>query len=438
MWRIIASSFTLTDAQMNAYLAARNPKDGFVTIVAEYSHYPKVKRIATGVKVNEKYWDKATRLVKANGTANVTKTNDQLKAVLKNLEDAVTELYKANSNVLPTVPQLNEYLAQQAAPATVETEAAPTPLTTALAAYIKAATGRKGKWQPLTVKTFQTLLPLIESYELATKTTWLMETLTNAQVSGWQEWLMAERNYRNSTLGKQVKKLKQFLHDAPIGTLNPLFNVSKVKAQHEMKVKPTIITLTAKEIMKLDSLVIENEKLSRAKELFLLECFTGLRFSDVIRIEKADIHNGFIHFQTKKTVDALIIPLFSQTKAILEKYDYDLKPLSITNQKLNDNLKELFALPQILEAIPTLKNTIKLNEERGTVRSSEIVARNTVITTHVGRKSFVTMGLALGQSAQTVKLWSGHKSDASFSRYVDAASGQVEAANALQQAINAL
>jgi hypothetical protein len=67
------------------------------------------------------------------------------------------------------------------------------------------------------------------------------------------------KSYKNSTLGKQVKKLKQFLNDAPHGTLNPAFAVAKVKAQHEMKVQSTIITLTTKEIKQLHALALENE-----------------------------------------------------------------------------------------------------------------------------------------------------------------------------------
>ena len=95
-------------------------------------------------------------------------------------------------------------------------------------------------------------------------------------------------------------------------------------------------------------------------------------------------------------------------------------------------------MPALLKAIPTLTNKIKLPEERGTDRKYPEVERNTVITTHIGRKSFITMALQLKQPAHIVKEWSGHKSDSSFARYVDAAQGQVEAAAAMQAAMNDL
>ena len=204
---------------MNAYLAARNPIDGFVSIVAEYSNTKKIKKVSTGVKVNVKYWDNETRLVKANGTANVTKTNEQLKAVLKNLNDAITELYKANSNVLPTVPQLNEYLAAQTATVTaVGTEET---LVTELGAFIAGKTD----WAPATVKAYNTLSNHIQGYQKANKVTWLLTTLTNEEIIKWQHWLVKTYDFNNATLGKVVGKLKTFLTDK-----HPVqINLSKVK-----------------------------------------------------------------------------------------------------------------------------------------------------------------------------------------------------------------
>lgn len=432
---------------MKAKLVARNPANGYVSIYAEYRHADKFKRVPTGVKTTTTKWNNEDEVIRLTGNPLEREAGKQdnatIQAVKKNLNGAITTLFVANGNLLPSIPQLNGYLAQQAAPAQVEAVALPTPLTTALAVYIEAALGRKGKWQPLTIKSFQTLLHLIEQYEVSTGITWVMETLTNAQVNAWQEWLMQRRHpktklaYKNSTLGKQVKKLKQFLNDAPTGSLNPSFIVAKVKAQHEIKVKATIVSLTAKEIIQLYNFPIEGDRMNRIKDLLLLECFTGLRYSDAIKICRADIQGNFIQTLSQKTVHDMSIPVLAQTKAILEKYDYDLTPLGISNQKANDGLRELFALPKLLEAIPTLTNPIKIHWERGTERGFDIVPRHTKIRTHQGRKSFISMAVKLADR-DTVKAWSGHKSDASFSRYVDTSHGQEEEAQALQAGLNAL
>lgn len=423
---------------MPAILAARNLRDGQYSITIEYNQAGKKKKFDTGVKVGQKYWDNTNKKIKANGVKNVSETNDTFTAKLKAVNDVIDRLTISNGNVPPSVAQLNAYYEAQSAPVLVEaSQALPTAVADALGAYIKAQTD----WQPLTIKTFSTVNELIGQFQQAKRTVWQLGSLTNADVEEWQQWLMKIKGYKNSTLGKQVKRLKQFLKAmAQAETLNPNLKVASITPIHSMKVKSAIVTLSAQEVMELHRLDLSNNpRLDRIKDSFLLQCFTGLRHSDVIRINKADIRHGFIKMPVQKTAgETTNIPVFAQATQIFDKYGYDLSVLELSNQKSNNGLKELFALPVVLETIPTLKNEIRLPEERGTVRKSHFVPRYTVITTHVGRKSFITMALQLNRPTHIVKEWSGHKSDSSFSRYVDAAQGQVEAAAAMQEAMNAL
>ena len=426
---------------MPAILAARNLREGQYSITIEYNQDGKKKKTDTGIKVNAKYWDNTTKKIKANGvkgTKTVSETNDTLTAKLKAVNDVIDRLTIANGNVPPSIEQLKAHYKAQAAPVVPATgKRAPTSLVIALSAYIKAQVD----WQPLTVKTFSTVKELIGEFQNAKHTVWQLESLTNADVEEWQTWLMKEKKYTNSTLGKQVKRLKQFLKAmAAAETLNPKLKVASITPIHKMKVKSAIITLSAQEIKALYRFDLSpNPRLDRIKDSFVLQCFTGLRHSDVIRVSKADIQYGFIKMPVQKTAgETTNIPFFEEAQQIFEKYSYDLSALSLSNQKSNAGLKELFKMPALLKAIPTLTNKIKLPEERGTDRKYPEVERNTVITTHIGRKSFITMALQLKQPAHIVKEWSGHKSDSSFARYVDAAQGQVEAAAAMQAAMNDL
>ncbi|MFC7669742.1 hypothetical protein ACFQT0_22015 [Hymenobacter humi] len=260
-----------------------------------------------------------------------------------------------------------------------------TPVTQALSAYINSQVD----WQPLTTKSHLTLLNIIREYVEETNTVWEMETLSNDAVTAWQMWLMKEKNYKNSTLGKQVKKLKQFLKNSPTGA--PHVNLSNVAPIHEMRVSSAIVTITATEMAQLYRLDLsQSPRLERVRDLFILQCYTGLRYSDVIRLQRADISGGFIRLETQKVVDGTNIPLFTQAEAILEKYGYNLAPLAISNPKQNKYLKELLSLTSTLEAIPTLKREVKLPEERGTVRKYPTAPLYTVISTHCARKSFIS------------------------------------------------
>ncbi|MBN2744483.1 MAG: site-specific integrase [Marinilabiliaceae bacterium] len=92
-------------------------------------------------------------------------------------------------------------------------------------------------------------------------------------------------------------------------------------------------------------------RLSAIRDMFLLSCYTGLAYSDVSKLKKADIyqHNGtmFIVTDRTKTDEESSIPLLPQAAEIIEKYapkkrgaDERLLPIP-SNQKFNAYLKEI-------------------------------------------------------------------------------------------------
>ena len=395
---------------MNAYLAARNPnKDGFILIVAEYSNTKRIKKVATGVKILKKYWDNESRLVRANGTANVTKTNDHLKAVLKNLNNSVTELYKSNGNVLPTVAQLNEYLASQrdtvAAVGTEET----------LVAQLNAFIAGKTDWQPATVKAFNTLSNHVQGYQKAKKVTWLLTALTNDEIINWQKWLVKTYDFNNATLGKLVGKLKTFLTDK-----HPVqINLSKVKPLYTASPTPPVV-LHQNEIEAIRSLdLTSNPRLERARDLQIAQIFSGLRFSDLIRLESRHIQKGHIiikMWKTRKLSKVVRIPIFAQFAEMVAKYtDAETGKLClpiISNQKFNDYIKE------VAQLVPELLKPITIEFTKGLITDTKDVPKWKEISSHSSRRSFCTLCLDLKFSVKETMAWSGHSTLAAFSRYI--------------------
>lgn len=95
------------------------------------------------------------------------------------------------------------------------------------------------------------------------------------------------------------------------------------------------------EIRKLIEYQPNRDSIKRVKDLALCQLFTGLRYSDAIRINQSNIVNGKLAITAEKTIQNIYIPLHPALKTILEKYDYDLSPLIISNQKYNEHLKDL-------------------------------------------------------------------------------------------------
>ncbi|MBK8586830.1 MAG: tyrosine-type recombinase/integrase [Bacteroidetes bacterium] len=78
------------------------------------------------------------------------------------------------------------------------------------------------------------------------------------------------------------------------------------------------------------------------RDLFVIGCWTGLRFSDFTKLRKDNIAKGIISIRTQKTDQALMIPIHPMVMEIFKKYtvsDEIILPRAITNQNMNDYLK---------------------------------------------------------------------------------------------------
>ena len=110
------------------------------------------------------------------------------------------------------------------------------------------------------------------------------------------------------------------------------------------KINPAdTISLSENELNKLYNLDLENNKrLKQVRDVFCIECYTGLRYSETKKINKDSKNGKFLKLFTKKTTDSLTIPLRNEAIKILDNYFNNNLPLPvITNQKMNDYLKEL-------------------------------------------------------------------------------------------------
>ena len=233
-------------------------------------------------------------------------------------------------------------------------------------------------------------------------------------------YLRDVKEMRNSTIGKQLSFLKWFLRWAFKKGLhqNNAYDSYKPKLKSTQK---KIIFLTWEELNKLREFEIPAAKqaLDWVRDVFLFQCFTGLRYSDVFNLRKSDIKGDHIEVTTVKTSDSLIIELNNHSKAILDKYkdvafeDDKVLPV-ITNQKMNDYLKELAELAGIDEPV-------RQTYYRGNERIDEVTPKYALLGTHAGRRTFICNALALGIPPQVVMKWTGHSDYKAMKPYIDIA-----------------
>lgn len=151
-------------------------------------------------------------------------------------------------------------------------------------------------------------------------------------------------------------------------------------------------------------------RLERVRDLFLVGCWTGLRFSDVTRIRRENIQDGMINIVQSKTNDFVSIPVHPVFKEIWEKYDGNL-PTDISNQKFNDYIKE------VCEVVG-LRDGVLKSITRGGRRTTTRYEKWQLVSSHTARRSFATNLYKSGFPSISIMQITGHKTETAFLKYI--------------------
>lgn len=225
---------------------------------------------------------------------------------------------------------------------------------------------------------------------------------------------------RNSTIGKQIGFLKWFLRWAT----KKGYNTERTFEAFTPKLKNTdkkVIFLDWNELMSVYNFPIPENKryLERVRDVFCFCCFTSLRYSDVANLKRSDISNDCLHITTVKTADSIMIELNDYSKAILEKYEGEEYPYNvalpvISNQRMNEYLKELGKLCGI-------DTPVTITYYKGNKRIDEVYKKYELLGTHAGRRTFICNALTMGIPPQVVMKWTGHSDYKAMKPYIDIA-----------------
>jgi len=215
-------------------------------------------------------------------------------------------------------------------------------------------------------------------------------------------------SFTQNSVGKHIKVLKLFLNEATIQGYNSsqLYN-----SFHVFTEETDNVYLDEKELQLLkDTNLSQTPYLDRTRDWFLLLAWTGCRFSDVEKIGKTDIKDGFITFRQQKTNNKVTIPLHPVVLEILEKYGYQM-PEPITNQRFNEYIKEACKLAAI-------KSTETMTRTVGGKLVTVKFEKWEHVSSHTGRRSFCTNMYKRGLPTLMIMSISGHTTEKSFLKYI--------------------
>ena len=406
--------FTLESRKKDGVLIVEN-----VPIRMRVNFASKRIEFTTGYRIDAAKWDSDKQRVRNGCTNKLKQSASEINASLLGYYTEVQEIFKKFEveEIMPTPEQIKEVFNALHKPIeeVKQRKSTPNAFYKAFDEFVRDC-GQQNDWTDSTYEKFAAVKNHLMNFRDGLTFDFFDEKGLNDYVT----YLRDVKEMRNSTIGKQLSFLKWFLRWAFKKGLhqNNAYDSYKPKLKSTQK---KIIFLTWEELNKLREFEIPAAKqaLDRVRDVFLFQCFTGLRYSDVFNLRKSDIKGDHIEVTTVKTSDSLIIELNNHSKAILEKYkdvafeDDKVLPV-ITNQKMNDYLKELAELAGIDEPV-------RQTYYRGNERIDEVTPKYALLGTHAGRRTFICNALALGIPPQVVMKWTGHSDYKAMKPYIDIA-----------------
>ena len=276
---------------------------------------------------------------------------------------------------------------------------------------IRVHLSKRTRMAPKTIAQFDNLKRHLENYQKAKKTKIDFDKIDITFYYDFLGYLTTKLELSPNTIGKLITNLKVFLREAfDEGiTTNNIFTHRKFRSISSIA---ETIYLTPTEINEITNLDLKaNLKLDRVRDMFIIGCYTGLRFSDIVSIRPEHINDGMIEITQAKTKEKVTIPIRPEVERLLSKYNNSLHKIS--NQKFNDYLYEVVKKCECLQ-IEETKNTIQ--------GGNPVVIKKPkyeFVASHTARRSFATNEYkAKGLSVRDIMSITGHKTERSFYRYI--------------------
>lgn len=269
--------------------------------------------------------------------------------------------------------------------------------------YVDPISGKK--LSPKTIKKHERTQEVINEFIDSNYPGILIKEVDYQFYKDFLQYLTNKEGFAINTVGKYIAGLKMFLNRAlEIGIYVHTKNFKKPSEVSDS------IYLNEEELLKIYNLDLsEKKRLEKVRDLFIVGCWTGLRFGDLTSLTRDVIVKNRI-IENEKTGNIVPIPLHWMTKAILEKYDYNL-PVAISNQKFNDYIKEVCNEAKIKDEI--IKGITKKGE-----RKKDSFKKYKLVSAHTARRSFATNLYNSGFPILSIMAITGHTTEKTFLGYI--------------------
>lgn len=205
-------------------------------------------------------------------------------------------------------------------------------------------------------------------------------------------------NYSINYTGSQIKNIKMFCNKA---------GISLDKEFKKMTEETHDIYLDESELKKIYKLKLSSRK-DLVRDWFILDCYTGLRVSDLVLLSKQNLSKGMISIANKKTGAKVVVPVHDYVKKIVKKYKGF--PPVITDVEINRVIKGVAEKAGI-------KDDILVTITKGGKREDSYLKKWQMVSCHTARRSYITNLRKNGIPDSIVMKLTGIKSPMTLRKY---------------------
>lgn len=241
-----------------------------------------------------------------------------------------------------------------------------------------------------TKQKYRTTIKHLEDYQTAKDMVLHFTDVTASFGNSFREWLYQNYEHSHNTASKYLAVIKTVCKSAAIDGLH--------NSTHYQHLKTGRIE-TSKQYLHLDELerlyqvdLSDDQTKERVRDLFLISCYTGLRYSDLSRLTKDHIRTidgldiiELYQFKGRNTKadNQVIIPVLPDLKKLLDKYPDEL-PKAYASQTMNRTIKQVLQLAKVDRTVKH-KSSVK-----GRTQIEDIPVYEK-ISNHSARYTFINM-----------------------------------------------
>ncbi|UWI18025.1 MAG: Telomere resolvase [Bacteriophage sp.] len=327
------------------------------TVQIEILFERKRKWISTGVRLYSDQWSEKN---KVKNTVQSIDLNERLDAQIQNINEFINSLIKNKEPFnFEKLEHFLKYSQQKES----------------FLDFIKRRVSERTDLRKGTLNTHATLINSLEEFGRIV----YFSDITTANIMYYDDFLHKKYN-KQTTVHGYHKRLKRYINEAIKYELlkdNPYNRLKFDRGKSE-----GIKYLTIDQIKQIQNLEITSESISKVRDLFVFQCFTGLSYADLSKFDFCRVikkgSNFFIRDIRIKTEEEYFLMLLKPAMEILRKYDFKL-PI-ISNYQYNLRLK-------VVQEIARIKQSLH---------------------SHMARHSFAVMALNMGVSIENLAKMMGH------------------------------